>query len=141
MSDFDLERTYLFIDGQGGLVSQGVGPTFWRDIGANPNAGNTMISAGEGRGDWARWEMHPAGHEVLVILEGAPLLWLEHPDGRLEPVQTQAGSTVIVPPGAWHRAEADAPYKILYVTYGPGTTHRDVTDADRERAARTLKRA
>ena len=141
MTEFDLETTYLFIDGEGGLVSQAVGPTFWTDIAANPNAGATMISASEGQGDWAQWEMHPAGHEVLVILVGEPRLWLEHPDGRLQPVQTHAGSTVVIPPGAWHRAESDGPYKILFVTYGAGTTHRDVTDADRARAARTLQRA
>ena len=138
MTDFDLERTYLFIDGAGGLVQQAVGPTFWTDIAANPNAGDTMISAGSGRGDWKHWEMHPAGAEVLVMLEGAPRIWLDHSDGRLEAVETKPGATVIVPRGAWHRAEAKAPYKILYITYGKGTTHRPVTDEDRSRAARAM---
>jgi mannose-6-phosphate isomerase-like protein (cupin superfamily) len=137
MTDFDLERTYLFIDGAGGLVSQDVGPNFWEEIGANPNAGHTMIMAGEGKGDWARWEMHPNGAEVLVILEGAPRLFLEHPDGRLERREANAGATVVVPQGAWHRAESEHAYKILYITYGPGTTHRPVTDADRARAVET----
>ena len=131
MTDFDLEKTYLFIDGAGGLQRQDVGPNFWAEIGANPNAGNTMISASQGKGDWAQWEMHPNGAEVLVILEGAPRVFLEHPDGRLERISVRPGSTVVVPQGAWHRAECDHPYKILYITYGPGTTHRPVTDADR----------
>ena len=134
MTEFDLEKTYLFIDGAGGLESQDVGPSFWAEIGANPNAGATMISASQGSGDWARWEMHPNGAEVLVILEGAPRVFLEHPDGRLERIEARAGATVVVPPGAWHRAECARPYKILYITYGPGTTHRPVTDADRARA-------
>jgi quercetin dioxygenase-like cupin family protein len=135
MTDFDLEKTYLFIDGAGGLVSQDVGPTFWEEIGANSNAGNTMIMASEGKGDRGQWEMHPAGAEVLVILEGAPRIFLEHPDGRLERREAQAGATVVVPQGAWHRAECDHAYKVLYITYGPGTTHRPVTEADRARAA------
>ncbi|HEY1928315.1 MAG TPA: cupin domain-containing protein [Caulobacteraceae bacterium] len=134
MTEFDLEKTYLFIDGAGGLVAQAVGPDFWAEIAANPNAGNTMVSASEGRGDWTRWEMHPNGAEVLVILQGAPRVWLEHPDGRLEAVAAREGSTVIVPRGAWHRAECTEPYKILYITYGVGTTHRPVTDEDRVRA-------
>jgi mannose-6-phosphate isomerase-like protein (cupin superfamily) len=136
--EFDLEHTYLFIDGAGGLVSQAVGPNFWSEIASNPDAGNTMISASEGRGDWTRWEMHPAGAEVLVILEGAPRVWLEHPDGRVETIATRTGATVIVPKGAWHRAECAEPYKTLYVTYGQGTTHRPVSDADRARAAALL---
>jgi quercetin dioxygenase-like cupin family protein len=135
MTDFDLERTYLFIDGQGGLVAEDVGPEFWSSIGQNPNAGGTMISASEGQGDWPRWEMHPEGAEVLVILAGAPRVWLEHPDGRLEGVSAHAGSTIVVPRGAWHRCQCDDAYKILYVTYGAGTTHRPVTDADRAAAA------
>ena len=134
MTEFDLEKTYLFIDGAGGLVSQAVGPNFWAEIAANPNAGNTMVSASAGSGDWDRWEMHPNGAEVFVVLHGEPRIWLEHPDGRLETVATQAGSTVIVPQGAWHRADCVEPYKILYITYGAGTTHRPVTDEDRARA-------
>jgi mannose-6-phosphate isomerase-like protein (cupin superfamily) len=135
MTDFDLEKTYLFIDGAGGLVARDVGPDFWQTMSDIPDAGDTLISASEGRGDWARWEMHPAGAEVLVILEGAPRVFLEHPNGHLERIAAHPGSTVVVPTGAWHRAECDQPYKILYITYGPGTTHRPVTDADRARAA------
>ena len=135
MTDFDLEKTYLFIDGAGGLARQDVGPDFWSELAANPNAGNTMVSAGPGGGDWKQWEMHPNGAEVLVILEGAPRVILEHPGGRLERIDTRPGATVVVPKGAWHRAECGEPYKILYITYGPGTTHRPVTDEDRARAA------
>ena len=140
MTSFDLEKTYLFIDGVGGLAAQAVGPSFWAEIADNPLARGTMISASEGAGDWDRWEMHPEGAEVLVILEGAPRIWLEHPDGRLEAIATHVGATVVVPKGAWHRAECERPYKILFVTYGPGTTHRPVTDRDRVSAAAALQR-
>lgn len=139
MTAFDLERTYLFIDGAGGLVSQAVGPNFWTELAANPHAGATMISASEGSGDWPRWEMHPAGAEVLVILEGTPLIWLEPGDGQIERVATHPGATVIVPKGAWHRAECDHRYKILYITYGAGTTHRPVTADDRAKAAALMR--
>jgi quercetin dioxygenase-like cupin family protein len=135
MTAFDLEKTYLFIDGVGGLASQAVGPAFWAEISENPNAGGTMISASEGAGDWDRWEMHPEGAEVLVILEGEPCIWLQHAGGRLEAISARAGATIIVPKGAWHRAECDHHYKILYITYGPGTTHRPVTADDRIKAA------
>jgi len=141
MTDFDLERTYLFIDGAGGLAAQAVGPTFWAEIANNPHAGGTMISAGAGEADWTQWEMHPAGAEVLVILEGAPRIWLEHPDGRLETIASRPGATVVVPKGAWHRIESEHPHRILYITYGPGTTHRPVTDEDRADAAAALRRA
>jgi quercetin dioxygenase-like cupin family protein len=139
MTDFDLERTFLFIDGAGGLVAQPVGPDFWNTIGSNPDAGGTMVSASTDSGDWTRWEMHPNGAEVLVILDGRPVLWLELADGRLEHHAAQTGSTIIVPKGAWHRVECDHPYKILYITYGAGTTHRPVTDGDRGRAGAAVQ--
>lgn len=136
MTSFDLERTYLFIDGVGGVVPAAVTPDFWQTIGSIPNAGDTLITVSGGAGAWPRWEMHPAGDEILVILEGAPTFWFEHADGRLQRVGSAPGATVVIPRGAWHRAEGPGPYKILFITYGAGTTHKPVTDADRARAAR-----
>ena len=135
MTAFDLEQTYLFIDGAGGVVPAPVTPDFWRTMGSIPNAGDTLITVSGGNGGaWPRWEMHPAGDEILVILEGAPTIWFEHADGRLQRTDARAGATVVVPKGAWHRAESARAYKILFITYGAGTTHKPVTDADRARA-------
>jgi quercetin dioxygenase-like cupin family protein len=135
MTDFDLETTYLFLDGTGGLVAQHAGPDFWADIAGNPNARNTLVSTFGGDGDWDSWEMHPAGAEVLVVLDGAPVVWLEHPDGALQRIAARPGATVIAPKGAWHRCECDHAYKMLFITYGAGTRHRPVTADDLERAA------
>lgn len=141
MTSFDLERTYLFIDGAGAVVPAAVTPDFWQKMGSIPNAGDTLITVSGGAGAWAQWEMHPAGDEILVILEGAPTFWFEHPDGRLQRVESSPGATVVIPRGAWHRAQSAAPYKILFITYGAGTTHKPVTDADRARPAGELAAA
>lgn len=140
MTAFELENTYLFIDGAGGVVPAPVTPDFWRTMDSIPNAGDTLITVSGGQGGaWARWEMHPAGDEILVILEGAPRFWFELLDGRLETVQAAPGATVIIPKGAWHRAESTEPYKILFITFGAGTTHKPVTDADRARAVEAAR--
>ena len=133
MNLYDLESTYLFLDGAGGVASAPGGPEFWAGVHENPAAGDTMVIVSEGGGDWPRWEMHPRGDEILVILEGAPRFFLEHPDGRLETVAARAGSTILIPKGVWHRAEGPSGAKTLFITYGPGTTHRPVTDEDRAR--------
>jgi hypothetical protein len=39
----------------------------------------------------------------------------------------------VIPRGAWHRAEGPPGAKILFITYGAGTTHKTVTDKDRAR--------
>jgi mannose-6-phosphate isomerase-like protein (cupin superfamily) len=135
MTNFELERTYLFLDGAGAVASAKGGPEFWANISAEPKAGGTMVIVSGGDSDWSSWEMHPAGDEVLVFLEGAPRFFLEHPDGRHQRLDPKPGSTVVVPRGAWHRAEADGPYKILFITYGAGTTHRPITAEHRAWAA------
>ncbi|MGH6971839.1 MAG: cupin domain-containing protein, partial [Caulobacteraceae bacterium] len=105
MTSFDLERTYLFLDGKGVVESADGGPAFWAGVGEKSVAGDTMVIVDADKGDWARWEMHPRGDEILVILEGTPVIFLEHADGRLERRATRPGETLIVPRGSWHRAE------------------------------------
>lgn len=135
MSRVDLETTYLGLDGVGGVTPLPVGPDFWQTIGSNPAAGGTLVTLGSGQGDWPDWEMHPSGEEVLVLLEGSLRLWFEHPDGRIEGHDPRPGATIIVPRGVWHRAERQWGVKMLFMTYGAGTTHKPVTDHDRARAA------
>jgi mannose-6-phosphate isomerase-like protein (cupin superfamily) len=135
MTAIALEKTYHFIDGAGAVASAEGGPQFWANIASMREAGGTLVTVSGGAGAWPRWEMHPQGEEVLVFLEGEPKFWLEHPDGRVEALSPIVGSTVVVPRGVWHRAESEGPYKILFITYGDGTTHRPVTDEDRIRAA------
>jgi mannose-6-phosphate isomerase-like protein (cupin superfamily) len=133
MTAYELERTYLFLDGSGAVERAPGGPRFWANIHNLAVAGDTMVIVSEGAGDWPRWEMHPKGDEILVILEGSPRFFLEHADGALESIATGPGSTLVIPKGAWHRAEGPPGDKILFITYGPGTTHREVTEQDRAR--------
>ena len=131
---YDLESTYLGLDGEGGVTSMPVGPDFWETIETNPGAGGTMVTAHGGEGDWPHWEMHPSGEEVLILLEGSLRLWFDHPDGRLEALDPEPGATIVVPRGAWHRAVDQRGVKMLFITYGAGTTHRPVTSEDLAKA-------
>ena len=48
----------------------------------------------------------------------------EHPDGRQSRHEMQAGCTLIVPAGVWHRALVPEPTRLLAITYGAGTRQR-----------------
>jgi mannose-6-phosphate isomerase-like protein (cupin superfamily) len=126
MTAFDLENTYLFIDGVGGVKATPGGAAFWRTVGENPDAGAILVTVGTGEGDWPHWEMHPQGEEILVLLEGSLHLTFEHPDGRRESFDPEPGATIVVPRGVWHRAERQQGVRMLFITYGAGTTHRPV---------------
>ncbi len=138
MIAYNLERTYLFLDGAGGVAATAGGPAFWASINETTLPGDTMVMVSDSPSDWPHWEMHPAGEEILVILEGEPRFFLELADGRLETVTAAPGSTVVVPRGAWHRAETLGGFKMLSVTYGRGSTHRSITETDRARAKAVL---
>ena len=74
--------------------------------------------------DWDSWEMHPAGHEVVICVDGAMTLHQELPDGTTGRVSLGPGDYAINPPGAWHTADVDGAATALFITAGLGTQHR-----------------
>jgi len=123
MTAFDLEKTYLGLDGAGRVTPLPVGPDFWATIASNPGAAGTLVTVGTGEGDWPHWEMHPRGDEVLVLLEGRVRMVFERPGGE-ETIDMAPGSTLIVPQGTWHRALDQRGLRMLFLTYGAGTQHK-----------------
>lgn len=74
--------------------------------------------------DWATWEMHPHGDEVVVLLEGRATFVLElDGDERLVTLD-RSGAYVIVPRGTWHTARTATPCRMLFITAGESTQHR-----------------
>ena len=126
MTRFDLETTFLGLDGKGRVASLPAGPDFWETIDANPDVGGTLVTISTGQGDWAHWEMHPKGDEVLVLLEGSLRVLFEGPNGREEAHDMTPGATLIVPAGVWHRAVRQQDVRMLFMTYGEDTRHKPV---------------
>lgn len=120
---FDLEDTYLAVDGKGEVVPMPVTAEFWQQIDTSPAATRSMMAIYPMTSDWPNWEMHPHGDEILVLLEGDVEMLLDD-GGRQSSIQMQAGTTLVVPAGVWHRALVRAPGRLLGLTYGPGTEHR-----------------
>ena len=85
MPAFDLEKTYLGLDGAGRVTQMPVGPDFWATIASNPGATGTLVTVGTGEGDWPHWEMHPRGDEVLVLLEGS-VRWCSSATAKRRPL-------------------------------------------------------
>ncbi len=123
MTTFDLEKTYLGLDGSGRVTPMPGGPAFWQNIDKNPNAGGTLVTVGTAEGDWTHWEMHPRGDEVLIVLEGQVRMIFERPGGE-ESFDLSPGATLVVPAGTWHRAVGQKQLRMLFMTYGEGTSHK-----------------
>ena len=122
---YDLENTYLALAPEGAVAELPVGPDFWETLGQNPKARGALVSAYWMDADWTTWEMHPLGDEVLILLDGAATMILD--EGGVERrCEMIAGSTLVVPAGAWHRALIPASCRLMAITFGEGTQHRPV---------------
>lgn len=123
MTTFDLEHTYLGIDGEGGVKSWPGGEAFWTMLDQTAAGDGTLVTVSVMTEDWAHWEMHPHGDEVLIGLEGTSEVIFQTPQG--DSLHTlAAGSTLIVPAGVWHRGRHAEPARILFITYGRDTQHK-----------------
>ena len=130
----DLLKNYLLLDSDGTAALLPGGGEFWSQLmsgnATDPGIRRLMASA-NGRllsvlpmnADWTNWEMHPAGDEILFMLDGNAKFVLELADGIKE-VALNAGRLLVVPKGVWHTAKVSEPARLLAITSGLGTQHR-----------------
>ncbi|MBY4637435.1 cupin domain-containing protein [Sphingopyxis sp. XHP0097] len=83
-----------------------------------------LVSAYRFTENWDAWEMHPAGDEVVICLDGSITLHQQFADGSEAAVTLAAGDYAINPPGCWHTADIDGAATALFITAGLGTEHR-----------------
>jgi mannose-6-phosphate isomerase-like protein (cupin superfamily) len=119
---FDLEQAFLSLS-SGGRVDVLPGEHFGVRLSKAPADMAYLVGVYPLTADWPHWEMHPNGSEVLVFLAGRVEMTVEE-DGRRRTVEVGPGSTVVIPPGAWHIARVLEPGRMLGVTFGEGTQHR-----------------
>jgi mannose-6-phosphate isomerase-like protein (cupin superfamily) len=133
MSSFDLASTYVCLSPSGAASTIEVTPEFWTTVDERDDlAEGRLVSAFHCDADWPHWEMHPHGEEVLVLLSGRmTMVFEEGGDGtrgraiKERNVALEEGRACVVPRGSWHRAVVHVPGKLLAITYGRGTEHRD----------------
>ena len=73
---------------------------------------------------WDSWEMHPAGHEVVLCTAGEMTLVQEDPEGRVNRTTIRAGEYAINPPGVWHIADVADTATAVFITAGLDTETR-----------------
>jgi mannose-6-phosphate isomerase-like protein (cupin superfamily) len=122
MPTLDLEDVFLALDGKG-VATELPGANFMERLGRAPGDMAWLVGVYPMTSDWSHWERHPNGHEILVMLEGRLEMRLDQ-DGEVSMLMLEAGSTLVVPKGAWHTARVLEPGRLLGVTYGEGTDHR-----------------
>jgi mannose-6-phosphate isomerase-like protein (cupin superfamily) len=130
----DLSKNYLLLEPDGTSVLLPGGGDFWGQLmSGNPtdpgirqltgSKNGRLLSALSMSADWTNWEMHPAGDEILFMLEGKATFVLELAAGLRE-IVLGAGRLLVIPQGVWHTARLSEPSRLLAITAGAGTEHR-----------------
>lgn len=130
----DLAQNYLLLEPDGAALRLPGGGEFWTQVmsgNATDSGIRQLLASEKGRllcvlsmaADWTNWEMHPAGDEILFMLEGKATFVLDLPTGCSE-VALSAGGTLVMPKGVWHTAKVSGPVRLLAITAGSGTQHR-----------------
>ncbi|HEY1257755.1 MAG TPA: hypothetical protein VGF34_00790 [Stellaceae bacterium] len=86
----------------------------------------------------AAWERHPNGDDLVQIIDGSTIVDIII-DGERQSFALDAGMTVIVPQGAWHRFHA--PNGVSIVTATPRPTEHLTVDVEDPQALTDAERA
>jgi mannose-6-phosphate isomerase-like protein (cupin superfamily) len=131
---FDLSKNYFLLEPDGEAIALPGGRDFWSQL-MSGNASDPgirrLMGSEHGRlltvltmaGNWTNWEMHPAGDELLFMLEGSATFVLDLHEGVRE-VALNAGRLLVIPKGVWHTAKMSGPARLLAITAGLGTQHK-----------------
>lgn len=133
LQPIDLSKTPIHIGSVavGGVPFQAVdgflfdGPSFGNYI-ADHCTGNEpgrLVMIETTPEDWATWERHTQGDEIVIVLDGAGTFYQELAGG-VASVAVKAGDTLVNPSGVWHTADVSSPLRAIYMTPCPGTEHR-----------------
>ena len=123
MTPTPLRSTFLVLDAHQACTPVPVTPSLYADLDAEFGGfkGCALVAEYGFSADWDTWEMHPAGDEVLYLLEGRATLVLREGEAERSLTFDQPGSCVVIPRGVWHTARVSEPCRMVFITPGEGT--------------------
>lgn len=118
----------LVLDTQQQIHALPAGPELYPRLAAEFGSfhGAVLLSEYTFSENWACFEVHPAGDEVLYLLAGRCELLLEQQSQLQRIVFGSPGQVQVIPKGCWHSADIfpGESCRILFFTPGEGSTQR-----------------
>lgn len=119
---------HLGLDGSAVIEPEFTGEPQWyaaySERHGSDGADGRLVSQFTFKESWSTWEMHPNGHEVVLCVAGAMVLYQEHPNGDRSEVRLGPGQYAINDPGVWHTADIVQSATGVFITAGSGTQIR-----------------
>jgi len=105
----------------------GVGPDFYANLDRDFNGfkGHVLVAIHEFSENWATWEKHPAGDEIVVLLSGEADFDLQTANGIQTVRLSKSGEYVVVPKNTWHTSRVSGHCRVLFITPGEGTLNEE----------------
>jgi mannose-6-phosphate isomerase-like protein (cupin superfamily) len=126
---YNLSSTYLRLRGDVTIETLAGDATFWPRLMSGQLGdfhNEYLMTIFDYAQDWAHWEMHPLGDELVCVLSGTALMVFEQV-GQPQSIRLdKPGDFVRVPKGTWHTAKINAACRMLFVTAGEGTQMRPI---------------
>ncbi len=124
----DLRDFALVLDKQQHIHALPSGPELYPQLDSQFNQfhGCVLLSEYTFNENWASYEIHPAGDEVLYLISGRCELLLEQ-SGQVQRIPFDTpGQVQVIPKGCWHSADIvpGETCRILFVTPGEGSQQR-----------------
>jgi mannose-6-phosphate isomerase-like protein (cupin superfamily) len=119
LAAYPLGRHVLHVAERGVVTALPMTADFWSDMPAIFGSGR-MLSVLDQTRDWPVWERHPAGDEIIWMLDGRIRLRTEN----LGQIDMQPNDCVLMPKGEWHTADVLEPGRALFLTEGEGSESR-----------------
>jgi mannose-6-phosphate isomerase-like protein (cupin superfamily) len=125
----DFSSTYLRLRADASIEQLTVDNKLWQRV-TSGQLGDFhkefLIACGSCDADWPMWEMHPNGDEIVCLLSGSVTFLLQEAQGTQTIELDKSGEYVLVRKGTWHRAKTRGACRMLFLTPGEGTQHRQI---------------
>jgi mannose-6-phosphate isomerase-like protein (cupin superfamily) len=122
---FDLAKTFIHLDDEGGAETVKVSRSFFSGSAAARYA--RLVGAFDFRTSEdlhsSMQELHPEADEVLFLAAGAIDVVLEEGGGE-RTIALEAGEAAIVPRGVWHRLVMRRPGRLVFINSRAGMQSR-----------------
>jgi mannose-6-phosphate isomerase-like protein (cupin superfamily) len=118
---FDLSERHAHFNEDGSVTLIGA-QQLWAlpESEINARFGRLLVSSFSFSENWATWEMHPHGDELVCLTSGEATLILRDNGGDVA-IPLYANCASVIPCGKWHTVHATVPCQLLIVTRGKDT--------------------
>lgn len=123
----ELETTFIVTTPERAARSIGVTGTVRRHLDSRYGdfRDDTLVSVFGFEEAWPTREVHPAGDEIVCLLDSDVDVTLALPGGDETRRLTQSGRFLVIPRSVWHTASPCCRTRMLFVTPGERTENRE----------------